>query len=83
MSRSDRKVFGFSYRERMQIAAALRFWGRAAETGLVHPSEHPRIKLRFKKCTPMSLDELESLIGKIDGTWPFRHLLAWDPEKHL
>jgi hypothetical protein len=70
-------------REIVQIVAALRFWGRAAETSLVHPFKHPMCKARFKDHKPMTLDEIETLIGRLDGSWMGRGLRPWEPLKWL
>jgi hypothetical protein len=72
-------------REIVQIIAALRYWGRAAEMSLVHPAEHPMVKARIAKSKqlPLTLDELETLIGRLDGSWAERGLRRWAPDKYL
>lgn len=72
-------------REIVQIIAALRYWGRAAEMSLVHPAEHPMVKARFAKSRqlPLTLDEIETLIGRLDGSWSERGLRRWAPDKYL
>ena len=72
-------------REIVQVIASLRYWGRAAEMSLVHPAEHPMVKARFTKGRqlPLTLDELETLIGRLDGSWVERGLRRWDPSRYL
>ena len=80
-------------REKVQVIASLRYWGRAAEIGVSHPSKHPMIAARFhsvhpttQKVTdilPLTLDELETLIGHLDGTWTGRGLRTWDGFRYL
>jgi hypothetical protein len=72
-------------REIVQVIASLRYWGRAAEMSLVHPAEHPMVKARFAKARvlPLTLDELETLIGRLDGSWVERGLRRWAPDKYL
>ena len=80
-------------REMIQVIAALRYWGRAAETSTVHPSDHPMIRQRFQlrdtqsqyvtNVPPLTLDELETLIGRLDGSWTSRGLRTWNPWVHL
>jgi hypothetical protein len=78
-------------REIVQVVAALRYWGRAAETSLVHPSQHPMVQSRFQKMVrdrvvriaPFTLDEIETLIGRLDGTFTDRGLRTWNPQKYL
>lgn len=73
-----------SERDRAHIAAALRYWGRAAETSKVHPRDHFLCVNRLKGHPPMSLHEIESLIGRIDGSWPYKKALRfWEPLKEL
>jgi hypothetical protein len=77
----------------VQIIAALRFWGRAVETSQVHPKDHPMVAGRFRKLDssgnviertlPMTRDEIETLIGRLDGTWTGRGLRWWDGFKYL
>jgi hypothetical protein len=70
-------------REIVQCIAALRFWGRAAEQR-VFPELHPMVKARFSdNCLPMTLDEIETLIGRLDGSHTGRGLRPWDPRKFL
>jgi hypothetical protein len=79
-------------REVVQIIAALRFWGRAAETSGSHPKDHPLVAGRFHRWVqrtqtyadtlPMTNDEIETLIGRLDGTWD-RGLRTWDAGKYL
>lgn len=70
-------------RETIQVIAALRYWGRAAESGLTHPKEHPMVKARLRGVLPMTNDEIETLIGKLDGSWGSRGLRTWDPARYL
>jgi hypothetical protein len=72
-------------REIAQVCAALRSWGRQVEVGagLYHPSDHTIVAGRFSKdCLPLTLDELETLIGRLDGTWTGRGLRTWDGWRH-
>jgi len=70
-------------RETAQVIASLRLWGRWAEIEQTHPSEHPMVKDRFKKHLPMTQDEIETLIGRLDGSWTGRGLRTWNPWKFL
>jgi hypothetical protein len=72
-------------RELIQVIAALRYWGRASEIGFHHPSHHPMVKSRFDqaKILPMTNDELETLIGRLDGSWTEKGLRTWDGHKYL
>jgi hypothetical protein len=71
-------------RDRVQIAAALRYWGRAAECSITHPKDHPLCKDRFDKDSlPMVLDEIENLIGRIDGSLKPRERRVWNPLRWL
>jgi hypothetical protein len=70
-------------REKTQVIAALRLWGRWAETGLVHPKDHPMVKDRFREHLPMTLDEIETLIGRLEDSWRGRGLRTWNPWMHL
>lgn len=77
-------------RENVQVIAALRFWGRAAEMLSAgdgpssHPSSHPMCAARFSqaKVLPMTLDELETLIGQMDGSLK-QGCRPWNPRKYL
>jgi hypothetical protein len=72
-----------NHRQAVQIAASLRYWGRAAETSTVHPMLHPMVRGRFsKECWPLTLDEIEGLIGRIDGTLKSGGR-TWSPGKWL
>jgi len=83
------KAHKLTTREMIQVVAALRYWGRAAETNtLNHPSTHPMVAARFfivrpnkpiERILPLSQDELETLIGKLDGSWTSRGLRTWNP----
>lgn len=77
------KTYALTSREVVQITASLRYWGRAAETSETHPSEHPLCKDRFKRYPPMTNDEIESLIGRLDGTWDSLRPRPWNPTVHL
>jgi hypothetical protein len=69
-------------RELAHVTAALRFLGRCAETsGFAYG--HPVVSTRIEGHLPMTLDELETLIGKLDGTWKSRGLRTWDPFHNL
>ena len=71
-------------REHAQVAAALRFWGRTMETsgtGFL-PHQHPLCQRRFKEHLPMTLDEIETLIGRLDGQITRRKRRIWSPEKY-
>jgi hypothetical protein len=73
-------------REKAQIAAALRYWGRAQELSkdsVGSPEFHPMCRDRLKTHGPMTLDELETLIGKIDGSFKGRGMRLWNPHKWL
>lgn len=80
-------------REIIQVIAALRFWGRAAETSQVHPKDHPMVARRFHQWVqktqtyvdnlPLTLDEIETLIGRLDGSHTGRGFRPWNPFKHL
>ena len=80
-----RKPHKLSLREITQIIASLRYWGRAAEMSLVHPKDHPMVKARFARggTLPLTLSELETLIGRLDGSWTEKGLRLWDPHKYL
>jgi hypothetical protein len=84
--------YRLSFRELTQVIASLRYWGRVAETSADHPSTHPMIAARFrankrneavKVIPPLTLDELETLIGRLDGTWTGRGLRTWNPWRYL
>ena len=77
------KVHKLTPREITQVTTALRFWGRCAETSLGHPKDHPMIKARFKDHLPLTLDEIETLIGRLDGSWTNRGLRTWNPWIYL
>lgn len=80
------KAHKLTDREKVQVIAALRYFGRAAETCTAintHPSVHPMVASRFKDYLPLTLDELETLIGQLDGTWTGRGLRTWDGAKYL
>lgn len=77
------KIHHLTDRQRAQIIAALRYWGRAAETSLVHPKDHPLVAARFRGVLPLTLDEIETLIGRLDGSWGRRGLRRWEPLKFL
>lgn len=70
-------------REIAQIVAALRFWGRTMETGRMLPHSHPLVAGRFKGILPMTLDEIETLIGRLDGQLTRRRRRTWNPTKYL
>lgn len=70
-------------RETAHIIASLRFYGHAAETSDVHPREHPMCVGRLKNQEPMTLDQIEALIGRLDGTWPTRRPRPWDALKEM
>jgi len=70
-------------RETVQVIAALRFWGQTASTAGFHPSQHPLCRDRFKRFKPMTLDELETLIGRLDGSYEGPGLRPWEPRKYL
>ena len=71
-------------RETVQVIADLRVWGRWAETSTAgnHPYVHPLVAGRFKKHLPMALDEIETLIGKLDKTWAGPGLRSWNAWKY-
>jgi hypothetical protein len=77
------KTHKLTPRETVQIIAALRYWGRAAETSQVHPCNHSQVAARFGPYAPMTLDELETLIGRLDGSFTGRGLRPWGPWKYL
>jgi hypothetical protein len=74
-------------RELVQVVAALRYWGRVSENAgtnfMSHPCNHPMVKARFKFFPPMTLDEIETLIGQLDGSWTKRGLRTWDGFRYL
>jgi hypothetical protein len=70
-------------REVVQICAALRLFGRCRETGNFEPSHSPILRDRFKHELPLSNDELETLIGHLDGSWTGRGLRRWDALRYL
>jgi hypothetical protein len=74
------KAHKLTPRETVQIIAALRYVGRTIETGLpgFTPDMHPMCKARFKEHLPLTLDELETLIGRLDGSFTGRGLRQWD-----
>jgi hypothetical protein len=69
-------------RETVQVIAALRVWGRWSQMSATHPKDHPMCKDRFKDHLPLTLDEIETLIGRLDGSMP-RGRRVWFPEKYL
>ena len=71
-------------RETIQVIAALRYWGRAME-GDAQPERHPMVARRFSNAgvLPLTLDEIETLIGRLDGTWTSRGLRVFDGWKYL
>ena len=71
-------------RELAQIQAALRFWGRTMETAGsgFYPHQHPLCQRRFKDHLPMTLDEIETLIGRLDGQITRRQRREWDAVKY-
>ena len=64
-------------REVAQVCAALRLWGRMLENGS-RPHVNPMVTRRFVLHGPMVLDEIETLIGRLDGTWTSKGLRPWD-----
>ncbi len=69
-------------REMAHIQAALRFYGRAVQTSGMNPALHMFVRARLGKFTPMTLDEIEGLIGRLDGTWK-RKRRPWNPMRDL
>jgi len=69
-------------REHVQVAAALRFWGRTMETGRCVPHEHPLCQSRFQEHLPMTLNEIETLIGRLDGQISRRKRREWNPMRY-
>jgi hypothetical protein len=69
-------------RETAQVCAALRTWGRWLENAVARdeilPHMNPLVQARFKDHPPMTLDEIETLIGRLDGSWTGRGLRRWD-----
>jgi hypothetical protein len=80
-----RRTHKLTPREIVQVICSLRYWGRAAEMSLVHPKDHPMVKARFARggTLPLTLDELETLIGRLDGSWLERGLRRWDGARYL
>lgn len=78
-------IFQLNKRQVIQVVAALRYWGRASETGLTHPKDHPMVKARFTQggVLPLTLDELETLIGRLDGSLDRRDRRPWNPLRYL
>ena len=70
-------------RETVQVIASLRLWGRIREAGTMEPSHHPMVRARFQGNLPLSLDELETLIGRLDGSWTSRGMRRWDALRYL
>jgi hypothetical protein len=72
-------------REIVNIIAALRYFGRAAEMSDTTPWMHPMVRARFTKSghLPLTLDEIETLIGRMDGSWTERGLRRWDGSRYL
>ena len=64
-------------REIAQVCAALRLMGRMQENGSL-PYANPMVVKRFELHLPLALDEIETLIGRLDGTWTARGLRPWD-----
>jgi hypothetical protein len=65
-------------REVAQVCAALRLFGRMLENG-TDPALNPMVARRFgPDCLPMDRDEIDTLIGRLDGTWTARGLRPWD-----
>lgn len=81
------KPHKITLRERVQMIAALRIYGRLLENAIcrneVLPHMNPLVAARFKDAPPMTLDEIETLIGKLDGSHTSRGLRKWDPYKWL
>lgn len=71
-----------SDREVAHVRAALRYWGRAAETSTAHPADHWVARPSLEGFSAMSLDELEALIGKIDKTFKGRRR-PWNPMRDM
>ena len=65
-------------REVAQVCAALRLWGRMQENSGFPYLNSMVIKRFTQDCTPMVLDEIETLIGRLDGTWTSKGLRPWD-----
>ena len=74
-------------RARAQICAALRVYGRLLERALMTnvpmPHMNPMIAPMFRGLPPMTLDEIETLIGRLDGTWTAKGLRPWNPQMWL
>lgn len=71
-------------RDIAQVCAALRLYGQwqvSQEAMGLSPMDHPLVADRFTeaRCLPMTLDEIETLIGRIEGTWTGRGLKPWNP----
>ena len=76
-------------REVAHITAALRYWGRATEVArdkdapVVEPRHHMIVQRRIEGHPPMGLDEIETLIARLDGLQANRKLRPWDPLKEV
>lgn len=70
-------------RETVQVIAALRLFGRCRETSNFEPSHHSMVRARFQEHLPLSNDELETLIGRLDGSWTGRGMRRWDALRFL
>ena len=69
-------------REIAQVCAALRLYGRLLENEMARggdlPHVNPMVSRRFVGQLPMPLDEIDTLIGRLDGTWTAKGLRPWD-----
>lgn len=73
-------------REMAHVIAALRVFGRWQETTACDsfgPRHCPTVRDRLKGLDPMTLDEIETLIGRLDGSWTGRGLRTWDAFRYL
>jgi hypothetical protein len=75
-------------RENVHVIAALRLFGRLIENtpvGGTLPHYNPMVAARMKAADvlPMTLDEIETLIGRLDGTFKTKGLRPWEPFRYL
>jgi len=87
MKHSVAKLHRLNPRERVQVIAALRLYGRFLENairrGEVLPHKHPLVRDRFNGVLPLTLNELETLIGKLDRSFKGHGIRLWEPNRWL
>lgn len=55
----------FTEREWRQVLAALKFWRQVAEHSRMHPSRHPAVGDTFGTYRPLTIREIEELVGRL------------------